>query len=70
MTEIIYGTCVGDFDSRIAAAFSDTVKSSDVSALIAEAEGASRLQSAEQIARGIGSWRVGAADVVRITEEL
>jgi DNA repair exonuclease SbcCD ATPase subunit len=32
--------------------------------------GAERLQSAELIARGIGSWRVGMADVVRIIEQL
>jgi DNA repair exonuclease SbcCD ATPase subunit len=32
--------------------------------------GAERLQSAELIARGIGSWRVGMADVVRIVEQL
>jgi hypothetical protein len=32
--------------------------------------GAQRLQSAELIARGIGSWRVGMADVVRIVEQL
>jgi DNA repair exonuclease SbcCD ATPase subunit len=40
MTEVINGTCAGDLDDRIAAAFADSVKSSDVSALIAEAEGA------------------------------
>ena len=40
MTEVINGTCAGDLDDSIAAAFADSVKSSDVSALIAEAEGA------------------------------
>jgi hypothetical protein len=32
--------------------------------------GAARLESAELLARGLGSWRVGMADVKRITEEL
>jgi hypothetical protein len=32
--------------------------------------GAARLESAELLARGLGSWRVGMADVVRIVEQL
>jgi hypothetical protein len=32
--------------------------------------GAQRLESAELIARGLESWRVGMADVVRLTEQL
>jgi hypothetical protein len=32
--------------------------------------GAARLASAELVARDLGSWRVGAADVVRLTEAL